>query len=131
MYKVYSLCHMSTKYTPSPTRPSRVQELPTVTATELKHATADVLDRIASGKALAITRHDKPRAVLISVEHYENLVGEEGDWLAELHAEYRGMLDRMQEPRQKAAAQRLFEATPEELGAAAVRGAKRRSGRGR
>jgi len=46
----------------------RVQELPTVTATELKHSTADVLDQVHAGKALAVARHDKPRAVLISVE---------------------------------------------------------------
>jgi hypothetical protein len=35
------------------------------------------------------------------------------------------MLDDMQSPEQKAAAERLFEATPEELGEAAVRGAQR------
>ncbi len=106
----------------------RVQELPTVTATELKHSTADVLDQVNAGKSLAITRHDKPRAILISIEKYNELTGGEGDWLAGLHEEYRGMLDRMQEPEQKAAAVRLFEATPDELGAAAVRGAQRRAG---
>ena len=104
----------------------RVQELPTVTATELKHSTADVLDQVNAGKALAITRHDKPRAILISVEKYKELTDGEGDWLADLHEEYRGMLDRMQEPEQKAAAIRAFNATPEELGRAAVAAAMRK-----
>jgi len=105
----------------------RLQELPTVTATELKHSTADVLDQVSAGKAVAITRHDKPRAVLISLEQYKELTGNQSGWLDDLQTEYRGMLDRMQEPEQKAAALRLFEATPEELGAAAVRGAQRRA----
>ena len=105
----------------------RLQELPTVTATELKHSTADVLDQVSAGKAVAITRHDKPRAVLISLEQYKELTGNQSGWLEDLQTEYRGMLDRMQSPEQKAAALRLFEATSEELGAAAVRGAQRRA----
>lgn len=121
------LYEMSIPYSTFPGISPRLQELPTVTATELKHSTADVLDQVSAGKAFAITRHDKPRAVLISLEHYKELTHSESDWLADLHAEYRGVLDEMQSPEQKAAARRLFEATPEELGAAAVRGAQRRA----
>jgi len=98
----------------------RLQELPTVTATELKHSTADVLDQVSAGKAVAITRHDKPRAVLISLEQYKELTGNQSGWLEDLQTEYRGMLDRMQEPEQKAAARRAFNATPEKMGKAAV-----------
>lgn len=117
--------HMSASYfTPRGFSP-RIQELPTVTATELKQSTADVLDQVSGGKAVAITRHDKPRAVLISVEQYQELAGGDGDWLADLHEEYRGMLVRMQEPAQKEAALRAFNATPEELGKAAVAAAKK------
>ncbi len=118
---------MSTSYSTPRGFSPRVQELPTVTATELKHSTADILDRVTAGNAVSITRHDKARAVLISVEQYQELTGGEGDWLAKLHEEYQGMLERMQGPEQRAAALRLFTATPEELGAAAVRGAQRRA----
>lgn len=118
---------MSTSYSTPRGFSPRVQELPTVTATELKHSTADVLDQVTAGKAVAITRHDKTRAVLLSVEQYQELTGDEGNWLARLHEEYQGMLERMQGPEQKVAALRLFTATPEELGAAAVRGARRRA----
>jgi prevent-host-death family protein len=111
---------MSTSYSTPRGFSPRIQELPTITATELKHSTADVLDQVIGGKAVAVTRHDKPRAVLISVEQYQELTGGDGDWLARLHEEYRGMLDRMQAPEQKAAALRAFNATPEELGKAAV-----------
>jgi prevent-host-death family protein len=112
---------MSTSYQ-NPSSPApRVAEMPTITATELKNTTADVFEQVAARRAVAITRHDKPRAVLLSVEQYEALTGQQNpDWLEKLHEEYRGMLDRMQGPEQRAAAERAFNATPEELGEAAV-----------
>ena len=112
---------MSTSYQ-NPSKPSpRVAEMPTISATELKNATADVFEQVAARRAVAITRHDKPRAVLLSVEQYEALTGQQNpDWLEKLHEEYRGMLDRMQGPEQRAAAEKLFKATPEKLGEAAL-----------
>ena len=104
----------------------KVQELPPVTATVLKNSTADVLDQVSAHGAIAITKHDKPRAVLISIEQYERMAGSEGNLLNELHEEYRGMLEKMQEPEQKAAAKRAFNATPEELGKAAVAAATKK-----
>ena len=99
--------------------------MPTISATELKNATADVFEQVAARRAVAITRHDKPRAVLLSVEQYEALTGEKNpDWLEKLHEEYRGLLDRMQGPEQRAAAEKLFKATPEELGEAALSAAQ-------
>jgi prevent-host-death family protein len=118
---------VSTEY-PSANIPApRVQELPTITATELKNATADVFEQVSAKQAVAITRHEKPRAVLLSVEQYEALTGQRPDWLEQLHEEYRGMLDRMQGPEQRAAAERAFNATPQELGEAAVRAAQQKA----
>jgi antitoxin Phd len=112
---------MSTSYQNPSSPVPRVAEMPTITATELKNTTADVFEQVAARRAVAITRHDKPRAVLLSVEQYEALTGQQNpDWLEKLHEEYRGMLDRMQGPEQRAAAERAFNATPEELGEAAV-----------
>jgi prevent-host-death family protein len=111
---------MSTEYPSAHTPAPRVQELPTITATELKNATADVFEQVAAKQAVAITRHEKPRAVLLSVEQYEALTGQRPDWLEQLHEEYRGMLDRMQGPEQRAIADKLFQATPQELGEAAL-----------
>ena len=99
----------------------RLAEMPTISATELKNATADVFEQVAARRAVAITRHDKPRAVLLSVDQYEALAAQHNPpWLEQLHEEYRGLLDRMQGPEQRAAAERAFNATPEELGEAAV-----------
>jgi len=117
---------MGIKYSNSTHASLKVQELPPVSATALKNSTADVLDLVANRGAVAITRHDKPRAVLLSVEQYERMTGSEGNLLKELHEEYRGMLEKMQEPEQKAAAARAFNATPEELGQAAVAAARRK-----
>jgi prevent-host-death family protein len=119
---------MNTSY-PHPTSPApRVAEMPTITATELKNTTADVFEQVAARRAVAITRHDKPRAVLLSVEQYEALTGQQNpDWLEKLHEEYRGMLDRMQGPEQRAAAEKLFKATPEELGEAALWAAQQKA----
>ncbi len=119
---------MSTSYQ-NPSSPApRVAEMPTITATELKNATADVFEQVAARRAVAITRHDKPRAVLLSVEQYEALTGQQNpDWLEKLREEYRGMLDRMQGPEQRAAAEKLFKATPEELGEAALWAAQQKA----
>ena len=101
--------------------------VPTITATELKNSTADVFEQVAAKQAIAITRHEKPRAILLSVEQYEALAGQRPEWLEKLHEEYRGMLERMQGPEQRAAAKRAFNATPEQLGKAAVWAAQQKA----
>ena len=118
---------MSTVYQFPTTTVPRVQELPTITATELKNATADVFEQVAAKQAIAITRHEKPRAILLSVEQYEALTGHRPEWLEKLHEEYRGMLERMQGPEQRAGAEKLFRATPEELGQAALWAAQQKA----
>jgi len=105
----------------------RLAEMPTISATELKNATADVFEQVAARRAVAITRHDKPRAVLLSIEQYEALTAQHNPpWLEKLHEEYGGLLDRMQGPEQRAAVEKLFKATPEELGEAALWAAQQR-----
>jgi prevent-host-death family protein len=118
---------MSTAYQPPTTTVPRVQELPTITATELKNSTADVFEQVAAKQAIAITRHEKPRAILLSVEQYEALTGQRPEWLEKLREEYRGMLERMQGPEQRAGAEKLFRATPEELGQAALWAAQQKA----
>jgi len=118
---------MSTAYQLPTTTVPRIQELPTITATELKNSTADVFEQVAAKQAIAITRHEKPCAILLSVEQYEALTGQRPEWLEKLHEEYRGMLERMQGPEQRAGAEKLFRATPEELGQAALWAAQQKA----
>lgn len=117
---------MAKKYQPTSPRAPRLHELPTITATELKGATAEVLERVSAGAAVAVTKHDKPRAVIVPYEDYVSWKSGQADLFDRLLEEYQGVLEDMQSPEQKAAAKRLFEATPEELGEAAVLGAKAR-----
>lgn len=124
---MFILDDMTVKYTTRPVAAPRISEMPVITATELKNTTADVFDQVASRHAVAITRHDKPRAVLLSIEQYETLTGQHPDWLEELRAKCQDLLERMQSPEQRAGAERAFNATPEELGEAALRGAQRRA----
>ena len=112
---------MSTTYSIPHESAPRLDEMPNISATELKNATADVFEQVAARRAVAITRHDKPRAVLLSIDQYEALTAQHNPpWLEKLHEEYSGLLDRMQGPEQRAAAEKLFKATPEELGEAAL-----------
>lgn len=116
---------MKTIYTSSPTLSSRVQELPTVTATTLKNSIADVFDQVAAVGAVAITRHDKPRVVMLSVEAYEKLQAPSFPGLDSIRAEYDEMFQQMQEPGQREAMGRLFDATSEELGEAALKATRK------
>lgn len=122
---------MAKKYKIGEAPVMRVEEMSVVSATELKNATADVFERVAAERALVIQRHEKPRAVLLSMEAYGDLVGDQEPlYMQELKARYGKMLDDMQSPEQKAAADRAFEATPEELGEAAVRAAQEKIAKG-
>ena len=125
MIKMDTLGVMNASYSSKSNASARVRELPVVTATELKNSTAEVIEQVAARRAVAITRHDKPRAVLLSIEEYESLTRQEPDYFAGLMQTYRGMLDLMQGPEQRAAADKLFQATPDELGSAAVWAARK------
>lgn len=125
MSKMHTLNLMNASHSSKSHASTRVRELPVVTATELKNSTAEVIEQMAARRAVAITRHDKPRAVLLSIEEYESLTRQEPEYFAGLMQTYRGMLDRMQGPEQRAAANRLFQATPDELGSAAVWAARK------
>jgi len=102
-----------------------IQEMPPVTATALKNQTADVLDQILKQGPVAITRHNKTRAVLIPIEQYLQMIEGDAPRLADLRREYQGMLEEMQKPEQKEGAEQAFNASPEELSRAAVEAAAR------
>ena len=48
-------------------------EIPEVAATQAKNSFGELLDRVAVSGAVAITRHDTPKAVLLSFEEFESL----------------------------------------------------------
>jgi antitoxin Phd len=105
-------------------------DVPSVAATRLKNEFGAVMDQAARG-AVAITRHDAPRAVLVSYEEFQALVNGRAQSLSELDAEFDALLERMQSPKAKKGVAAAFSASPAELGRAAaakaaVRPARRR-----
>lgn len=98
-----------------------------LTFTEVQRALGSVLDRVAEGSIITITRRGKPAAMLIPVATCEPQPVEQPDLLAALRASFDERFARMQTPEARARVDALFAATPEELGRAAVKAAKRRN----
>lgn len=101
-------------------RSGELVEIPEVTATDAKNAFGRVLDRVAGVGAVAITRHDKPKAVLLDYEELESLRRERSQTLEELGARFDGLLERMQTRTARVGMTKAFDAPPEELGGAAA-----------
>jgi len=100
-------------------------DVPSVAATRLKNQFGSILERAARG-AVAITRHDTPKAVLVSYEDFEALVKGQNQDLAGLDAEFDALLARMQTSKAKKGTAAAFKASPAVLGRAAVKAAARR-----
>jgi antitoxin Phd len=100
-----------------------------VTATVAKNEFGRVLELAMQSGRVVITKHNAPKAVLLSADEYEALSGQktpETPDLEALHAEFDELLERMQTPQAQAAASALFEMSSSELGAAAVGAARAR-----
>lgn len=95
-----------------------------VSATEAQNHFGQVLARAASQGAVFIRKYDRPAAVVLSVERYRQLAGEGGSELEKLTREFDDMLARMQSEEAATATDALFDMGSDELGEAAVRGAR-------
>jgi antitoxin Phd len=100
------------------------ESLPLYSATEAKNEFGRVLDAALEHGAVAITRHDNVKAVLVSAEEYRRLLGAKP--IDTLRDEWDALLSEMQTPAARSAVRRAFAATPEELGRAAVKRARKR-----
>jgi antitoxin Phd len=100
--------------------------VPAVAATRLKNEFGTVLEQALRGGAVAITRHDTPKAVLVSYDEFQALVKDRAPSLNDLSAEYDVLLARMQTPKSRKGMGEAFNATPAELGRAAVKAARKR-----
>lgn len=102
----------------------------TVTATEAQNEFGRVLDSATQDRVVVITRHNTPRAVLMSIDKFEALSRAGEVVLDTLTGEFDALLERMQAPKSRAAMRQAFQASPEEMGRAAVAAAKGRRGDG-
>jgi antitoxin Phd len=96
------------------------------TATQAKNEFGRVLEMALRGDAVVITKHDAPKAILISVDQFNKLTHATESTLDTLTHEFDALLARMQSPKSGAAMKAAFAASPAELGRAAVSAARKR-----
>src|SRR5438876_10773245 len=91
-----------------------------VTATEAKNKFGRLLEKAMQGGVVVITKHDTPKAVLISMDEYTALASAPEYRTNTLSAEFASLLMRMQRPGVRHSMQAAFHASPQQLGRAAV-----------
>lgn len=95
-------------------------------ATDVKNAFGRMLEATLRDGAIVVTKHDDPKAVLLSWDEFEALTSAPTRQLTALTSEFDGLLERMQAAGARERMQSAFEATPDELGKAAVAAARER-----
>ena len=96
-------------------------------ASDAKNQFGRVLETALADGVVLITKHDAVKAVLVSAEEFAALVGAREPTLDTLSREFDRVLARMQTSKSRAGMKSAFEATPTQLGQAAVEGARRRA----
>lgn len=103
-------------------------DIPAIPATRFKNTLSAVLERTLRGGAVAITKHETPKAVLLSYDEFVALTKSRGDSLSDLGGQFDGLLARLQTPVARKGLAAAFDATPAQIGAAAVKAARPRAG---
>jgi antitoxin Phd len=105
-------------------RDGRLIDVPRVSATRLRNEFGTVFEQATVDGAVLITKHDTPKAVLLSYAEFEALTESATPVLDDLSQRFDELLATMQTPKAKAGVAAAFNATPQELGAAAVKAAR-------
>jgi len=96
-------------------------------ASDAKSEFGRVLELVLQGGVVVITKHDAPKAVLVSLDEFNALAGGQERKLDTLSAEFDALLARMQTPKARAGMKAAFEASPRQLGRAAVEAVRKRA----
>lgn len=99
--------------------------LPSVTASALANQTQAVSNEVLKSGAVVVTRHREPTMVLMRYDRYLELTAAKDNKLAALTEQFEREFAAMQTPEQEAAIDAFFDATPQQLGEAAVAAAQR------
>ena len=86
------------------------------TATEAKNEFGRLLEQAIQGTTVLITKHDSPRAVLISIDHFQTLQEAPQAKLNTLTEQFDTLLERMQSPKARRGMAVLSVRTPSRLG---------------
>ena len=105
-------------------RAGELVDVPTVAATRFKNEFGTIFEQAALGGAVAITKHNTLKAVLLSYAEFEALTKASTPALDDLSDQFDQLLERMQTSQAKSAMVSAFDATPEQLGRAAVKAAR-------
>ena len=100
--------------------------LSSVTASEAKTEFARVLEIAARGGGVVVTKHDAPKAIVLSVENFNALAAAAETNLDTLDREFDALLARMQTPKARRGMKTAFDASGQQLGQAAVAATRRR-----
>jgi antitoxin Phd len=115
------------KRSPVPAIRNRRGEEPIkISATEAKNRFGELLDSVLQGGIVLITKHETPKAILLSMEEYAALSRPTQTSLGTLNDEFDALLARMQTAKARAGTRAAFAASPEQLGKAAVAAARER-----
>lgn len=96
------------------------------TSTVAKNEFGRLLEMVIQGRVVVITKHDAPKAVLVSLDEFNALTRAAGSKLDTLSGEFDALLARMQAPKARAGMRAAFDASPKQLGKAAVAAARKR-----
>jgi len=96
------------------------------TATEAKQEFGRILDQAIHGTTVVITRHDSPRAVLISMDRFNELQDAPLLKLNTLSDEFDALLEKMQTPAARRGMSSAFGASPKQLGKTAAAATRKR-----
>jgi antitoxin Phd len=97
-----------------------------VSATDAKREFGQLLDQVMQGRLVVITKHDAPKAVMMTIGKYEALSKAGETKLETLSEEFDALLARMQTPAARRGMKAAFDASPKQLGRAAVALARKR-----
>ena len=86
------------------------------TATEAKNEFGHLLEQAIQGTTVVITKHDSPRAVLISIDHFQTLQEAPQAKLNTLTEQFDTLLERMQSPKARRGMAAAFRANNKQLG---------------
>jgi prevent-host-death family protein len=100
-------------------------DMSAVAATKVKNEFGSVLEQAMHGGAVAITRHDLPKAVLLSYEEFVALVKDRAPQLNDLTSEFDALLADMQTAKARQGMAKAFEAPASRLGRVAVSAARK------
>lgn len=97
-----------------------------VSATEAKNKLGELLDSVLRGGLVLISKHETPKAVLLSMDEYDALSSSAQTKLDALNEEFDALLARMQTAKARAGMNAAFSASSKQLGKAALAAARKR-----